>query len=113
MFKIGVDTFIWTENFMEKDLYIIDKAKELGFDAVDICITHPETFPSKQIKERVKAVDIEIVTTTVLGKETNLIDPDEKVRKKGVEYLKKVIDIAYSLDAKILGGVNYAGWGCI
>ena len=33
MFKIGVATFIWTENFIEKDLYIIDKAKELGFDA--------------------------------------------------------------------------------
>jgi len=113
MFKIGVATFIWTENFVEKDLYIIDKAKELGFDAIDICISHPENFPSKKVKERVKEVDIEVVTTTVLGKETNLIDPDEKVRKKGIEFLKKVIDIDYALDAKILGGVNYAGWGCL
>ncbi|MHB1276351.1 MAG: sugar phosphate isomerase/epimerase family protein [Candidatus Humimicrobiaceae bacterium] len=113
MFKIGVATFIWTENFVEKDLYIIDKAKELGFDAIDICISHPENFPSKQVKERVKEVGIEVVTTTVLGKETNLIDPDEKVRKKGIEFLKKVIDIDYALDAKILGGVNYAGWGCL
>jgi D-psicose/D-tagatose/L-ribulose 3-epimerase len=113
MFKIGVATFIWTENFNEKDLYIIDKAKELGFDAIDICISHPENFPSKKVKERVEAADIEVVTTTVLGKETNLIDPDEKVRKKGIEFLKKVIDIDYALDAKILGGVNYAGWGCL
>jgi D-psicose/D-tagatose/L-ribulose 3-epimerase len=113
MFKIGVDTFIWTENFLEKDLYIIDKAKELGFDAIDICITHPETFPTELVKERLKTVNIEVVTTTVLGKETNLIDPDEKVRKKGVEFLKKVIDISYAIGAKSLGGVNYAGWGCL
>jgi D-psicose/D-tagatose/L-ribulose 3-epimerase len=113
MFKIGVATFIWTENFNEKDLYIIDKAKELGFDALDICISHPEDFPFKKVRERVKSADIEVVTTTVLGKETNLIDPDKKIRKKGVEFLKKVIDIDYALDAKILGGVNYAGWGCL
>ncbi|MHB1375846.1 MAG: sugar phosphate isomerase/epimerase family protein [Candidatus Humimicrobiaceae bacterium] len=113
MLKIGVDTFIWTENFMEKDIYIIDKAKELGFDAIDICISHPENFPIKQVIERIKAVDIEVVTTTVLGKETNLIDPDEKVRKKGIEFLKKVIDINYALGSKIIGGVNYAGWGCL
>ena len=113
MFKIGVATFIWTENFNEKDLYIIDKAKELGFDALDICISHPEDFPFKKVKERVKYAGIEVVTTTVLGKETNLIDPDEKIRKKGIEFLKKVIDIDYALDAKILGGVNYAGWGCL
>ena len=41
MFKIGVATFIWTENFTEKELFIIDKASELGFDAIDICISHP------------------------------------------------------------------------
>jgi hypothetical protein len=31
MFKFGVDTFIWSENFGEKDLWILDKSKELGF----------------------------------------------------------------------------------
>ena len=59
---------------------------------MDICISHPEDFPLKK-QERVKDADIEVVTTTVLGKETNLIDPDEKIRKKGIEFLKKVIDI--------------------
>jgi len=27
--KFGVDTFIWSENFTEKDLWVIPKAKEL------------------------------------------------------------------------------------
>ncbi len=30
-FKFGVDSFIWAEMFSEKDLWIIPKAKELGF----------------------------------------------------------------------------------
>ena len=27
-FKFGVDSFIWAEDFKEKDLWIIEKAKE-------------------------------------------------------------------------------------
>ena len=33
-FKFGVDSFIWTEDFKEKDLWIISKAKEMGFTGV-------------------------------------------------------------------------------
>ena len=32
MFNFGVDTFIWSEDFSEKDLPLIVKAKKLGFD---------------------------------------------------------------------------------
>ena len=34
-FRFGVDSFIWTEVFSEKDIWILPKAKELGFDVVD------------------------------------------------------------------------------
>ena len=50
MFKFGVDTFIWSENFKEADLDLIDKAKELGFEVLDIAIAHPEDFPTKKVK---------------------------------------------------------------
>ena len=41
-FRFGVDSFIWTEVFSEKDIWILPKAKELGFDVVDLAIAHPE-----------------------------------------------------------------------
>lgn len=37
--KFGVDTFIWTENFLEKDLWVIKKAEDLGFEAINCKIT--------------------------------------------------------------------------
>jgi D-psicose/D-tagatose/L-ribulose 3-epimerase len=37
MFRFGVDSFIW----------IIAKAKELGFETLDLAIAHPETFPTR------------------------------------------------------------------
>ena len=111
MFKFGVDSFIWSENFSKEDLWIIPKAKELGFETIDIAIAHPEAFPTQLVKEKIENVGIDIVTTTTLSKETNLISPDPQVRENGIKNLKLLVDLNIELGSKILGGVNYAAWG--
>lgn|SRR4030042_6165007 len=113
MFKFGVDSFIWAEVFEEKDIWIISKAKELGFEVLDLAIAYPERFPLNAVKEELKKVEIEVVTTTTLEPKGNIISPDPDVRKVGVELLKKLIDINNDLGSKIFGGVNYAAWGYI
>ena len=112
-FKFGVDTFIWSEVFTEKDLWIIPKAKKLGFEVLDIAVAHPETFPTEKVRDLAQRTGIELVTTTTLNAQTNLISPDAKIRRNGVKSLKLLVDINKELGAKILGGVNYAGWGCL
>ena len=62
MFRFGVDTFIWSEVFTEKDLWILDKAKSLGFEVLDIAIAHPETFPTELVRERKDALGLEVVS---------------------------------------------------
>lgn len=111
MFKLGVDTFIWSEAFSEKDLWVIPKAKELGFEVLDISISHPENFPTSLVKKKVEEVGIEVVTTTTLGEKTNLISPDPNIRAQGVKHMKLLVDINVELGSKITGGVNYAAWG--
>ena len=111
--KFGVDTFIWSEAFSEKDLWIIPKAKELGFEVLDIAVNNPEIFPTAQVKEEGQKAGIEIVTTSVLNDKTNIISPDPAVRANGVKSLKLLVDINIELNSKILGGVLYAGWGCL
>mgnify|MGYP000565021229 CR=1 FL=1 len=111
--RFGVDTFIWSEVFSEKDLWVITKAEELGFSTIDIAIAHPETFPTALVKAELAKTKLEVVTTTTLDAKTNLISPDEAIRKNGVEALKRLVDINKELGSTILGGVNYAGWGCL
>jgi D-psicose/D-tagatose/L-ribulose 3-epimerase len=112
-FKFGVDSFIWSEVFSEKDIWIIPKAKELGFEVVDLAIAHPETFPTEKVLNAKKETGLELVTTTTLGADTNLISPEKKVRENGVRHMKTMIDINKALGSKITGGVCYAGWGCL
>jgi D-psicose/D-tagatose/L-ribulose 3-epimerase len=111
MLKFGVDTFIWTESFTEDNIPLIEKSKKLGFDVIETFVTDPDTYPTELVKNKVSEAGIEVVTATVLGDDTNLISPDPKIRKNGVAYLKKIIDINNEIGSKIIGGVNYAGWG--
>ena len=111
MFKFGVDTFIWSEAFSEKDLWVIPKAKELGFEVLDISISKPDSFPTQLVKEKIQETGLEVVTTTTLGKETNLISSDPAIRKNGIQFMKKMVDINVELGSPIIGGVVYAAWG--
>ena len=112
-FVFGVDSFIWSEVFSEKDLWIITKAEELGFKVIDIAVAHPETFPTEQVKAELAKTNLKVVTTTTLGAETNPISPGPEIRANAVRHMKTLIDINRELGATILGGVNYAGWGCL
>ncbi len=111
MFKFGVHSMIWTENFTEKDLPLIAKAKSLGFDVFNIRLPRPDSFPAKLVQEKAKEVGIEIVTTHGLDRNNNLIDPDLKIRENGIETLKRLVDINVEIGSKILGGCVYAAWG--
>ena len=111
--KFGVDTFIWTENFLEKDLWVIKKAEDLGFEAIDFAIAHPETFPLQKVKEELSKTKLQPITTTTLDAPRNLLSPDKNIRRNGINSLKMLVDINKELGSKILGGVNYAGWGCL
>ena len=66
MFRFGVHTMIWSERFAEKDLSLIEKAKSLGFEVLNISV-RPETFPTELVKQKAKEVGIELVTTTSLS----------------------------------------------
>lgn len=110
---LGVDTFIWTELFTKNDLWIIKKAEELGFQAIDFAIAHPESFPTKEVIKELRNTTLQPVTSTTLNAETNLISPNNTIREKGIQTLKQLIDINKAIGSKILGGVNYAGRGCL
>ncbi len=111
MFRFGINSLIWTEDFTVKDLPLIEKAKSLGFAVLDINVAHPERFPTEAVKDRVKEVGIEVVTTIGLPRDSNLIDPNPETRRNGIKTLKKLVDINIEIGSKILGGVIYAAWG--
>jgi D-psicose/D-tagatose/L-ribulose 3-epimerase len=113
VFKYGVASLIWTEDFSKNGVPLIAKAKSLGFDVIDISMTNAEKFPVKAVRKAAKDAGIEVVTTIGMPRNCNLIDSDPSVRKNGVNKLKNLVDINLEINSKLLGGVIYAAWGYI
>jgi len=111
MFKFGIHTFIWSEYFSEKDLPLIGRAKELGFDAIDFGIMGPEGFPTNQVKQKIKEVGIGAASSYPGSKDANILNPDPEIRKRGIEELKKVVDINAEIGSRVIGGEIFGAAG--
>jgi len=107
----GIHTLLFRETFLESDLPLLDKCKKMGFDAVEIIPFDPDNFPAAKVKVAAADLGLTINTGYGLPAEYNIISPDPKVRKAGVEFSKKLIDLSNEAGAKVFGGMIYCGWG--
>ena len=109
--KFGIHSLLFRETFLEKDLPLLDKCARLGFDAVEIIPFDPDNFPAAKVKAA--AVDLGITINTGYGMplEYNIISAEPQVRRAGVEFSKKLIDLSNEAGAEVFGGMIYCGWG--
>jgi len=109
--KFGIHSLLFSETFTERDLPLLEKAKEMGFDAVDIVPFDVDNFPASQVRPRAEDLGLEIIIEIGMPAHANIISPDASIRAAGVDLSKRLIDVSVEAGATVFGGVNYAGWG--
>ena len=109
--KFGIHSLLFSETFTERDLPLLQKAKEMGFDAVDIVPFDVDNFPASQVRRRAEDLGLEIIIEIGMPAHANIISPDAPIRAAGVDLSKRLIDVSVEAGATVFGGVNYAGWG--
>jgi D-psicose/D-tagatose/L-ribulose 3-epimerase len=109
--QFGIHSLLFTETFVEKNLPLLDKFKKLGFDAVEVLPFDPDRFPAAKVKAAAADLGLTINTGYGMPLEYNIISPEPAVRKRGIEFSKKLIDLSNEAGAKVFGGVIYCGWG--
>jgi D-psicose/D-tagatose/L-ribulose 3-epimerase len=107
----GIHSLLFRETFVEKDLPVLDKCKQMGFDAVEIIPFDVEHFPAAKVRQAAKDLGLRINTGFGLPVECNTISPDPAVRRKGVELSKRLVDLSNEAGAKLFAGAIYCGWG--
>ena len=48
--QFGIHSLLFRETFVEKDLPLLDKCRQMGFDAVEIIPFDPDHFPAAKVK---------------------------------------------------------------
>lgn len=113
MFKYGVELLLWTGTFEKKDLPLIERARKLGFDGVEIHIQHPDRIPDRGIKDALRTHGMQASFIVILDSEHNPLSPDAETRSRSLDYFKRCIDAAHRIsgDGCLVGGVNYTAAG--
>ena len=109
--RYGVQAWLWTTRFLEKDLPVFDKVHKIGYDGLEIDLGHPETLPIEGIKRKMRETGVRCTCSVGLAKECNVASPDPETRKRGVQFIRRLIEVASELESDVLCGILYAAWG--
>ncbi len=107
----GIHSLLFRETFIEQDLPLLERCKKMGFDAVEIIPFDPDHFPAAKVKSAAADLGLTINTGYGMPERYNIISPDPIVRKAGVEFSKRLIDLSNEAGARVFGGMIYCGWG--
>jgi D-psicose/D-tagatose/L-ribulose 3-epimerase len=107
----GIHSLLFRETFVDDDLPLLDACRRLGFDAVEIIPFDPEHFPAQKVKRAAADLGLTINTGYGMPEQYNIISPDPAIRKAGIEFSKRLIDLSNEAGARVFGGMIYCGWG--
>ncbi|NIS62096.1 MAG: TIM barrel protein [Proteobacteria bacterium] len=109
--KYAVHAYAWTASWSNKTLDLIDRAKGLEFDVIEIPLMEIELLDPKKIRERLDQVGIGVCTSTACSEANGITSEDEATAKRGLEYLKKCVRVTAEMGATYFTGVTYSAIG--
>jgi D-psicose/D-tagatose/L-ribulose 3-epimerase len=113
MIKFGVHLFLWAERFDLSALKLIKKAKDLGFDGVEIPLMELDVIDLKETKKELKRHNVEALGSMGLPLEMDIASNDEATRRRGIEFMKRCVGVTSELGGDAINGVIYTAWGKI
>jgi D-psicose/D-tagatose/L-ribulose 3-epimerase len=78
---------------------------------VEIIPFDPDHFPAARVRAAAADLGLTINTGYGMPAEYNTISPDPAVRRAGIDFSKKLIDLSNEAGAEVFGGMIYCGWG--
>ena len=109
--KIGVSAFAWTTKLNRSHFDLFPAFREHGIEAFEIPMFDPALLPAAEIRRTFENSGLECTVCAILPSGINPISPDAGVRQKSKHHLKRCVETAAALGAKLLGGPLYAPIG--
>ena len=111
--KYGVYFAYW-ENEWETDYEpYIEKVKELGFDILEVAalgLIHFSDDELNYLKNLAETADIQLTAGIGIPKEFDVSSEDPLVRKKGISFMKDLLEQCHKAGIDRIGGTIYSYW---
>jgi len=109
--RYAVHGYAWTSSWSNDDLWIVDHAKELGLDAIEIPLNEPDKIDAAAIGERARSNGLQVLGSLALPEGADPSHEDPAVRRRGLELLLRCIDLTADMGGTMLAGVIYSAIG--
>ena len=109
--QYAVHAYAWTSSWSNATLNLIDHAKALGFDIIEIPLMEVDKFDPVAIRKRLEQTGMGVCTSTACSDGSDVSSPDAAIRKAGVDYLKRCVDVTAAAGGTCLSGVLYSAIG--
>jgi D-psicose/D-tagatose/L-ribulose 3-epimerase len=109
--RYAVHAYAWTTSWSNETLDLVDRAKRLGFDLIEIPLMELEKIDPSAIKKRLADVGLGVCTSTACSEDNDITGEDEATRQRGVDYLKACVKATSEMGGKTFSGVIYSAIG--
>ena len=106
--KTGFNLLLWTSFVRDEHFPLLEKLAKAGFDGVEIPILEGDPKHYRGVRDVLRSNGLACtVVTNMPDAEHNPVSPAKKLRDNALDFMKRVIDCAQTLEAKILCGPFY------
>jgi len=109
--KLGINVWVWDAPFTDNTLGVMAKARQMGFDAVEIPLEQLSFLTPKKVNESLKGTGLTPITCGVFGPDRDLTNDDPAVRRACLNYVRAALKFSEAIGSKMIIGPMYAAVG--
>ncbi len=107
----GASTFIWASPFSTRNIDLLTKVKNMGYDIIEIAVEDTKLIDWVTIKDVARDLDLKITISGAFGTERDISSTESHFRQLGKEYILDCIKIAADVNSPLFGGPVYSAVG--
>ena len=109
--RFGASTFIWVSPFTTASFDLLHKAKEMGYDILEVAVEDRNLIAWKKLKEKAKEAGIAITISGAFGEQRDISSTNAAYRQEGLDYIIDCIRIAEEMESPVFTGPLYSAVG--
>ncbi|MGK6349843.1 sugar phosphate isomerase/epimerase family protein [Parapedobacter sp. DT-150] len=109
--KIGISTFVWVSPFATAAFDILRKAKDIGYDVIEIAVEDRSLIDWAALKKTCRDLDLAVTVSGAFGMDRDIAHEQPEIRANGLSYIVDCLEIANELESPVFGGPLYSAVG--
>ena len=109
--NFGINLLLWTDTLSDDKLPLLDMAKEIGYDVVELPMFDKNTANCAKWGKKLDELGLLRSGTCAYGPDDNMISADAKVRRQGIDTNKAILDCCAAAGCTVMAGNSASSLG--